>query len=184
MATATTAGPTYSPEEFLLLPDSVAYELDDGYLVERNVSEKSAAVGMQVGFLLKIETDKTLEARVYGADLKYQCFADPRTMRRPDVSLIRSSRITELDDPGIMPIPADLAVEVISPNDLVYDVERKIDLYLSAGFRIVWAVNPELKTVTVYKADGTSVWLHETDELTVGDALPTFRRKVSELFRI
>lgn len=174
---------TYTPEEFLKLPDSVAYELVDGHLVERNASEASSGIAARIIHLLMIETDKTKDARVYGADLSYQCFADePRMLRRADVSLIRTSRLADLDNPGTMPIPADLVVEVLSPNDLQYDVDRKIELYLAAGFKLVWIVNPEVKTVSVYRLDRTTNRHHENDAITGESALPGFRRTVAEFF--
>jgi Uma2 family endonuclease len=184
MTMVATAERTYTPEEFLDLPDSVGYELVDGYLVERHVSEASSGIGVQISYLLKIETEKTREARVYGADLSYRCFADqPRMLRRADVSLIRTARLAELDNPGTMPIPADLVVEVLSPNDVQYDVDRKIELYLAAGFKLVWVVNPEIKTVSIYRLDGTTSRLHENDQITGETALPGFRRTVGEFFR-
>lgn len=174
---------TYTPEEFLKLPDSVGYELVDGHLVERHVSEASSGIAAQVLYLLKIESEKTKEARVYGADLSYQCFEGyPRMLRRADVSVIRTSRVAPLGSPGTMPIPADLVVEVLSPNDLQYDVDRKIELYLSAGFPLIWIVNPEVKTVSIYRIDGTTSRLHETDTITGESVLPGFRRTVGEFF--
>jgi Uma2 family endonuclease len=81
-----------------------------------------------------------------------------------------------------MPLPADLVVEVLSPNDLAYDVDRNIELYLEAGFGLVWVVNPEMKVVTVHRPDGSVSRLHEKDEITGESALPSFRRKVAEFF--
>lgn len=174
---------TYTPEEFLNLPDSVAYELVDGHLVERNVSEGSSGVAAHIIYLLKIETEKTKDARVYGSDLSYRCFGDdPDMMRRPDVSLIRTSRVAPLGNPGTMPIPADLVVEVLSPNDLQYNVDRKIELYLANEFKLVWIVNPEVKTVSIYRLDGTTNRLHQNDPITGESALPGFRRTVGEFF--
>lgn len=68
---------TYTPEDFLNLPDSVGYELVDGHLVERNVSEGSSGVAAHMIYLLKLETEKIKEARVYGADLSYR-WSTPR----------------------------------------------------------------------------------------------------------
>ncbi|HSU66548.1 MAG TPA: Uma2 family endonuclease [Tepidisphaeraceae bacterium] len=181
--TLAAAPKTYTPEEFLNLPDSVGYELVDGQLVERHVSEKSSGIGAYIIYLLTVDAEKTREAKVYGADLSYQCFPDdPGMLRRPDVSLVRRSRLAELDNPGTMPLPADLVVEVLSPNDLAYDVDRKIELYLEAGFGLVWVVNPEMKVVTVHRPDGSVSRLHEKDEITGESALPSFRRKVAEFF--
>ena len=174
---------TYTPKEFMRLPDSVGYELVDGHLVERNVSEESSGVGARISHLLQIETDKTQDARVYGADLTYNCIADPlKELCRADVSLIRKTRLEGLDNPGMMPVPADLVVEVLSPNDEAYDVNRKVERYLSSGFKLVWVVDPAVKIVYVHRQDGPITKLRENDEITGEAALPGFRRKVAEFF--
>jgi Uma2 family endonuclease len=82
-----------------------------------------------------------------------------------------------------MPIPADLVVEVISPNDTWYLVTRKVEEYLSAGFRLVWIVDPNTRIVVVRRADGSNSWLRENDEITAEAALPSFRCRVSEFFQ-
>jgi Uma2 family endonuclease len=81
-----------------------------------------------------------------------------------------------------MPIPADLVVEVLSPNDHIYDVNKKVELYLACGFRLVWVVDPEVRIVYVHRADGSVTKLHENDEITGEGALPGFRLKVAEFF--
>jgi Uma2 family endonuclease len=40
-------------------------------------------------------------------------------------------------------IAPDLAAEVMSPNDLAYEVDRKVKEYLAAGVRLVWVINPD-----------------------------------------
>ena len=185
VAEQTNAVKDYSPEEFLSLPDSEGYELVDGHLVERNVSELSSCVGARIIYLLQVENEKAREARVYGADLSYKCFADrPKNYRRADVSLIRKSRIEGLDNPGMMPIPADLVVEVLSPGDHVYDVNNKVERYLANGFGLVWVVDPEVKIVYVHRADGSVTKLHENQPITGEAALPSFRCEVREFFQI
>jgi Uma2 family endonuclease len=175
----------WTPEEFLALPDSVGYELVDGELVERNVSEESSAVGVRIAYLLQTENEKSREARIYGSDLSYKCFADrPKNFRRADVSLVRKARLEGLNNPGMMPIPADLVVEVLSPNDHIYDVNDKVELYLANGFPLVWIVDPEVKIVYVHRADGSVTKLHENEEITGESALPTFRCRVAEFFKI
>lgn len=81
-----------------------------------------------------------------------------------------------------MTIPPDLAVEVISPGDLAYDMAQKIEEYLKNGFRLIWIVYPNTKTVAIHRADGTVSHLHEQDEITGESAIPTFRCKVAEFF--
>ena len=82
------------------------------------------------------------------------------------------------------PIVPDLAVEVVSPNDLSEEVEEKVDEYLRAGVRLVWVVHPQRKTIRIHRADGTVQDLRQTDELSGEDVIAGFRCPVSEVFRL
>lgn len=174
-----------TPEEYFALPDSIAYELVGCQLEERHVSRESSRVAAGVVTLLSNADRKAGEqVEVYGADLSYQCFAgDPKMVRRADASVIRRSRLAGVAaDAGTTPIPADLAVEVLSPHDLASRVSRKVKLYLDNGFRVVWVVDPEVRTVAVYTADAPGRVLREGDEIDAGDLLPGFRLRVGDFF--
>lgn len=81
-----------------------------------------------------------------------------------------------------MPIPADLAVEVLSPNDLARDIDEKVKLYLDNGFGVVWVVNPGTRTVLIRRADGSVSILGENDQITGERFLPGFQCRVGEFF--
>ncbi|HZK80812.1 MAG TPA: Uma2 family endonuclease, partial [Humisphaera sp.] len=148
---------TYTAEEFLDNPNRDGHELVDGHLRERAMSERSSLVAGKILRLLGNEADKAGDVSVYPNDLGYQCFPDAAiNVRFADVSLIRNSRKKEIrPDPGFMPIPADLVVEVLSPNDRIKEVADKVTEYLGAGFGVVWVVDPYLCHVHVYGADGS-----------------------------
>ena len=173
-----------TPEEILRAQSAGGVEFVDGQLVEKPVSMISNFVARRIANLLGNEADKTGSAWVFESSMGYQCFADdPAKFRKPDVSVIRASRIAALDaDPGLLPIPADLAVEVYSPTDKAADVEAKVEEYIDAGFAIIWGVQPRTRTVTIYRADGSVARLHENDEISGESALPTFKCKVAEFF--
>jgi Uma2 family endonuclease len=105
-------------------------------------------------------------------------------VRKADVSFIRLDRQTAAQaiEEGHCPIAPDLAVEVLSPNDLAYEVALKVSEYLRAGVRLVWVVHPEVRTVEVHRPQGAGVILHEQDELSSEDVLPGFRCRVADLF--
>lgn len=165
-------------------PDEKGFELVDGRLEEKPMSRESARVGSRIGFLFESAARQCGGVEVYNSELGYQCFAaDPRGYRKPDVSVIRSDRLAGVPaDVGLMPVPADLVVEVLSPNDLAYKVSRKVRLYLDNGFRVVWVADPGVRTVAVYTLDAPGRVLRETDEIDAGDLLPGFRCRVGELF--
>jgi Uma2 family endonuclease len=52
---------------------------------------------------------------------------------------------------GPIEIPPDLAIEILSPDDSTGRVLDKVDFYLRTGVQLVWLVDPELETVTVYR---------------------------------
>ena len=92
--------------------------------------------------------------------------------------------IVEVDDLDTLlkDLAPDLAVEVISPNDLASEVNEKIDEYLSAGVSLVWVIDPDSKTVSVYRKDGSTARLRESDELSGEDVIPGFSCKVNDIF--
>ena len=176
----------YTPVDLLNDPNLAGYELVDGELRERPMSERSSVIGGEIFRLLGNEARKTREATAYPSDLGYQCFPDsPSTVRFADASLVRASRRGEIgDDPGYMPIPADLVVEVLSPNDVIKNIDDKVEAYLKAGFGIVWVVNPHWRHVHIYRPDGSVQLLSEREEITGESALPSFRCKVAEFFDV
>jgi Uma2 family endonuclease len=182
MSTATKTH--YTPEDLLELPDAVSWELVDGQLVERPMSELSSYIGARMTHRLMEVCEPGGLGWVFGADAGYQCFRDdPNKVRKPDSSFIRRDRLPQGPHArGFSRIAPDLAVEVLSPNDSVYEVDVKIQEYFDAGVELVWEVNPESRTVTVHHADGFSNRLREEDELSGENVIPGFRMKVAELF--
>jgi Uma2 family endonuclease len=105
----------------------------------------------------------------------------PDTVRGPDVAFWSIKRQPEMPE-GCFLIPPDLAVEVLSPDDRRSDVRAKIKDYVFYSVPLVWLVDPETRTVTVYRGTMRGVELDESDTLDGGDVLPGFSCKVSDLF--
>jgi Uma2 family endonuclease len=83
---------------------------------------------------------------------------------------------------GLVEVAPALAVEVLGPVDHPEVVADDAAAYLEAGVRIVWAVDPRQRTVTVYQPDLTARVLREGDVLDGGEVLPEFRLSLAELF--
>ena len=54
-----------------------------------------------------------------------------------------------LTDRGCSGAP-DWIIEIVSPGNSAHDYVRKLNLYIGAGVREYWIVNPEKKKVVVY----------------------------------
>ncbi len=186
LLTAPALTKSYTTDDLLRMEDSTGWELVDGQLRERTVSKESSRVAATIVSLLGVEARRTDEAEVYGADLGYTCFPPDaeKEMRKADASVIRRETLASVaGDPGYMPVPADLAVEVLSPNDLIRNVNDKVEEYLSAGFGIVWVVDPVKKNVMIHRRDGSVTKVHENEEISGETALPGFRCRVAELLK-
>jgi Uma2 family endonuclease len=106
---------------------------------------------------------------------------DPDTVRGPDVAFWSIARQPTIPE-GYFLIPPDLAVEVLSPDDRRKDVRTKIKEYLFYSVPLVWLVDPETRTVIVYRGTMRGTELDEADTLEGGDVLPGFSCKVADLF--
>ena len=174
-----------TPEDLLRIPDNNTLELVDGRLVEKNVCAESSEIEGLIYFAVQAFLLKHKVAKTYPASLGYQCFPDePSKVRKPEVTVIRLERLAALPDPnpGFMPIIPDLAVEVVSTNDTVYEVAEKVHEYLTAGFPLVWVVDPKTRSVTVHPHGSRPSILTADDDITAANALPGFRCKVADFF--
>ncbi len=167
------------------MSDNSGMELVNGEIVEKNVSIESSHIEGIFLARFQIFLFQNPIAKAYPSSLGYTCFPDdPDKMRKPDASVVLSSRLERLSDPdsGYMPITPDLAVEVISPNDLAYKIDDKLKEYLAAGFPLVWIADPNARTITVHPLNGRPAIFTEDDEITAESVLPGFRCKVRDFF--
>ncbi len=183
MAVLTEPNVELTPDDVLRLADGIRSELVDGRLVELEMSFKSQHVATRLARFLGNYCENNGLAYVI-SEGGYTCFpGHPNKMRRPEVSCVRADRLAfeEIGD-GFLKIRPDLAVEVISPNDLVYDLEEKLDDYRAAGIPLVWLVYPPSRRVRVIRPEGPPSELGPDDVLTGEEVLPGFRCPVSDLF--
>jgi Uma2 family endonuclease len=108
---------------------------------------------------------------------------DPATVRAPDVGFIGKARLNRPTSERYFDGPPDLAVEVVSPNDLASDIHDRVMDFLNAGTRLVWVIYPRSRTITVYKSESEAHILNADDTLDGGDALPGFTLPVRDVFK-
>ena len=172
------------------MADSVNFELVDGHLVERHMGLESSGIAAAIALLLGIWNKHAKAGHLFTTDAGYECFPDaPGKVRKPDVSFVRNGRfLGEKVPEGYGTIAPDLAVEVLSPNDLAYEIDRKIEEFLSAVVRLIWVVNPETRTVRIHRPAGAPLGLiaslNEQDTIRGEDVLPGFECKVAEFFDV
>ena len=146
MATVATTRPppaeaTLSPwEQFDALPDDSKAELIDGELVyAMPVNERHNAVQLFIQTVLSLYVVKQGLGRV---------FADQFEMRLgvqrfvPDASFVLTEHLDRVL-PTRIKGPADLVVEVLSPDSVARDRGVKLRDYAAAGVQEYWLLDPE-----------------------------------------
>jgi Uma2 family endonuclease len=106
----------------------------------------------------------------------------PDTVRAPDIAFVRTERLPRERRRGFYDGPPDLAVEVVSPDDRASEIQAKVQEWFVGGCHLVWVVDPQTRTITVYQPDRSVQVLRETDELTGGDVVPGFTLAVRQVF--
>jgi Uma2 family endonuclease len=173
-------------EEFAQLPepaDGSRQELVKGVIETMPPPRfEHGYVQMVVGSLLSQFARQNHLGRVVGPT-GLQTETSPDTVREPDVAYWSFERL-----PAGVPIetyptvPADLVVEILSPGELYGRIQQKISEYLAAGVRLVWAIDPQSKTVSVHRPASSVRVVAENEALSGDDVLPGFSCRVAELF--
>lgn len=121
---------------------------------------------------------------VFAAETGFKIESGPDTVRAPDVAFVRRERVEEVGEvEGFWPGAPDLAVEVVSPNDLYTEVEEKVADWVGAGAGIVVVVNPRNKTVAVRHSQTEIIILGEDGTLDGDEIVPGWSLAVRDIFR-
>lgn len=172
-------------EELAQMPnDNFRYELVKGELRQMPPagSEHGASI-MNLGAPLKFFVDEHNLGIVFAAETGFLLEENPDLVRAPDVSFVKRERIPESGIPkGYWKGAPDLAVEVVSPNDKLYEVDEKVDDFLAAGTQVVCIVYPKRRTVTIHRPNREPQILNVNDTLDLNEVVRGFKFPISKIF--
>lgn len=159
-------------------------ELVDGTLVEKAMGFRESAIAMFLGRFLGAFIDDRRLGILTGEAGMMRLFAG--LVRIPDVAFVSWERVPGGRMP-IDPVPnlvPDLAIEVLSPGNTAAEMSRKRREYFDAGVRLVWEIDVNTRTVTVYRSEREAQLLNEEQALEGGDVLPGFTIQLRQLFAV
>lgn len=165
----------YTEKDYYNLPQNVRAELIDGQLYY--MSAPSRMHQRILGFLFYsianyIHTNKG-SCEVYPAPFAVKLFDDNTTIVEPDISVICDPN--KLTDRGCTGAP-DWIIEIISPSTASHDYIYKLNRYADAGVREYWIVDPDKKSVYIYrleknKFETTACTFHDKIKATIFEDL-------------
>lgn len=172
-------------EEFLKVPsENGRMELIEGDVVTMTPGgEEHGNLIFKVTIPVGAFIEQRNLGRCYGAETGFIVHRDPDTVRAPDFSFVSKQKLHGRGLlKGFIPGAPDLAVEVVSPDDSLVEVEDKVVQWLAAGSEQVWVINPRRKSVSIYTSPTQVRILTVDDQLDGGTLLPGFTYPVAKLF--
>lgn len=140
----------YTEEDYYNLPENIRAELIDGQLIYSQAapSRIHQTILMELsGTIREYIRSKAGACRVYPAPFAVKLFDDRKTIVEPDISVICDrGKLTERGCTGA----PDWIIEIISPGNPGDDYIRKLNLYVDAGVREYWIVDPLSEKIFVY----------------------------------
>ena len=140
-------------EEFDALPEDERFELIDGVLyplydMGEPIRLHQELVTRLLGKILNHIDSKNGDCRVYPAPFGVRL--SENTVVEPDITVVCDK--DKLTDKGCTGAP-DWIIEIVSPSNPAHDYLEKCGLYLNAGVREYWIVDPKYRRVTVYNEE-------------------------------
>jgi Uma2 family endonuclease len=176
-------------DEFQMLPDDPEgrkMELFDGrvvYMAHPGEEHSDCASSVVIPLSAFVADHRLGKVRF---DVGYKIRVDPDRVVSPDASFVSHDRLAPgRDRTKFFQTAPNLAVEVVSPNDLERDVSEKVEEYLEAGSERVWVIRPIPRTVTVHRPGGRADTYSGDDVLTsdeAGLAVEGFTLRVAAIF--
>ena len=184
MAISETLKKPITADELFEMDNIGRCELVKGEIVHMSPSGgRHGELTVELGGLLRDHAKPRKIGKVYGAETGFYIQRNPDTVRAPDAMFLSNKRVAQISDPvKFLDVAPDLAVEVLSPNDTWTEVESKVAEYIQAGVHLIWIIDPDQNSVTVYRSNGERSRLSETDHLSGENVLPDFSVSIAEIF--
>jgi len=175
-------------EEFLAWCDEDTWaEWVDGEVVMVSpASERHQEIRRFLEALLGIYVEERGLGRVLGAPFQMHLGEPVRRGREPDLLFVARERLSSLKE-TYLDGPADLVVEIISPESRLRDRGEKFAEYELGGVREYWLFDPERREADFYRLDRRGRYrLVEPDRegWYESAAVPSFRLRVEWLWQV
>ena len=152
---------------------------------EGGVSVGHGRIGVRLIRLLGDYVEQHQLGEVYMPETIFIMHVDEnqvRTMRKPDIAFVRTSRVNH-DDFAYYQLAPDLVIEVLSPSDTPAVIYGKLTDYFTFGTGQVWLVYPREKKIAVHFPDGTATTYEAGQVISGGELLPGFSLDVAWVFQ-
>lgn len=176
-------------DQFLLIPqDETDRELIRGEIRERPMTKRNrfhAKTEANLAWLVRswVANQASPTGEVYSGEVGCILSRNPDTNVGIDVAYFAMDTVASQSDATTMIDGAPiLAIEILSPSDQQSDIAEKVAVYLEAGVKLVWIVDPHFRTVTFHREQLPPVLFNVNQSITEEPVLSGLKIKVAEIF--
>jgi len=176
-------------EEFHALPEDPAVDrmLLGGRLVEQPVTIRNrwhagieARVVQRLRNWIDLQPDAPGEA--YSGEVGCELPEENASVGIDVAFFSRATIQSQPEDALVFTGAPVLSVEILSSREVIGDLHEKVRLYLRAGVKLVWVIDPRFRTVTEYQPDAKPRMYVEGDVINGDPHLPGLTIEVTSLF--
>jgi Uma2 family endonuclease len=185
MSAATLTQPKlYTADDLLEMPDDCRFELIRGELIEMPPSPggEHGYTTISIAAYASVYVMERGLGFCFAAETGFKVSSDPDVVLAPDFAFVAKDRLPDGVTKKHVPLAPDLVMETRSPSDRKRDVATKMLLWLQAGVKEVWILEPSARTLTIHRTGEPPRVLGANDTLGGGDILPGFTFALSRLF--
>lgn len=102
-------------------------------------------------------------------------------IKAPDISFVRAEKLKKTVRYFGNLVP-DLVVEIKSQSDSIKPLENKIKMFISVGAEVGILIDPDLKTVTIYRDNQDIITLKDNDILTIPELFTDWQLPIMEIW--
>lgn len=163
--------------------DDRKLELVRGEVVDRPLEGlRHGSICASVGYLLIEHSRKVVGYNVASNNVLFLLRRHPDTVRGPDLVVFDGDPFREPRETFFSTTPLLLAVEVLSKNDTLKDIEERIADLLAYRSPVLWIIDPEACTITVHTNEEV-IEFGEGDELIGTGRFAGFRHPIGEILK-
>ncbi len=157
-------------------------ELVDGTLVDRPMGFYESLLAVCIAKYISLASDNG-RLGVTSGEHGFIRLGETQ-VRAPDVAFFLRAKLPEgrLPSERVPAICPDIAVEILSSSNTMAEMAQKRKEYFQGGCQLVWMVDPNARSVAVYRSPLQFEIIGSNSYLLADDILPEFQMLVSDLF--
>ena len=181
--------PDLTEAEFLELcqkfPEAMLEYTPDGtILIMPPTDPETGARGASIVIQLGNWSEREGRGMVIGADAGFRLPGGSR--RSPDAAWFDAARWRAAKRPGVRypPFAPEFVIELRSPDDRLPALQSKMQEYIDNGVQLAWLVDPQSRTVAIYRPGREPETLTDPTEVSGEGPVEGFTLSLSRIFTV